>query len=1071
MTSESETSKSNEEVNKVSIGNVDQGIHDSIIAGRDVIIYEGEIPVSAGDLLDTCKMQVKSVLSQLGRKYDPALYVPREMERNLNEFLDTPIDDSESNCFLIIAPAGSGKTNLLCDLARDRASQQPVLLLLGGSISSLDGPDGLLGIIRSELEAANNVIFRSAGDTLQTLHRLANEVNHYVLVILDAINEYNRPAQMSTAVEGLLRKTQGKRIKLVITCRDYSWGLFQGSFWQSATINGLPAATGNDEDIAEVGKEFSRFAVHEQTQALALYLEYYEITGEPGEQVIEQCRHPLLLRFFCEAYRGQDISHVEDIRLKELFDLYWSQKKESIAKYIFNQGQARLQSGPAEEADNYLLDIAAYMLRKNVRVIPITEISKATARGEHYDDPLSYYGRIRDEFIILEEQELGEGHRKVLQVVFVYEQFMEYTMARSLIRDWDRQDLNEAQILAEIELLTQKYDTFAQILGVVVYLALMLKEHRGLALWSLLLKQGEQWQSVVFEAIRKLPDDQFDAEVMEALSEMLNTIGDRRIHEQILKTLNRRLLRWDIGEVLNQPDQRPEIDRSVDVKEAENRRPSEKPLTLDESSETLVVDLPVTASKDIDELVRLVEAQEIDPLIAALQGPEFEVRVVAAKTLGELNDPRAVKPLIDALQDTVTEVRLAAALSLQKLGEIEESPIMAARAVLEDREGEVYSALAGALEELSEEQVVGPLIAALEDTESKVRSAAASVLGNLNSGRGVEPLIVVLKDHSSDVRAAAASALGELGDDRAVDPLIAVLEDDSAEVQQAAAGALGKLSNQQAVDPLIALLKYAVNAVRSAAAEALGELGDLKAVEPLITALKYTDEFVRWSAALALGKLGDARAVGPLIAMLHDEDDLVQSGAIWALADLRDPQAINPLIAIFNESGDETSRLIAVQALGKIGDERAIGPLVAAVNDQNWEIRAAIVTALGELGEAQAIDPLLAALKDAEGEVRSAAADALGKLGDVQAVEPLIAALEDTESEVRSAAVLALGELNEVLFLRRLITMLEDPDDTVRFVGALTLAAMVDKLLDEHESISAILEGSASLNNESEEGG
>ena len=34
----------------------------------------------------------------------------------------------------------------------------------------------------------------------------------------------------------------------------------------------------------------------------------------------EQCRHPLLLRFFCEAYRGQEIGDIEDIRLKELFD-------------------------------------------------------------------------------------------------------------------------------------------------------------------------------------------------------------------------------------------------------------------------------------------------------------------------------------------------------------------------------------------------------------------------------------------------------------------------------------------------------------------------------------------------------------------------------------------------------------------------------------------------------------------------------------------------------------------------------------------------------------------------------
>ena len=61
------------------------------------------------------------------------------------------------------------------------------------------------------------------------------------LLLLDAINEHDHPAQMRKAVEDLLRDTHGRHIKLMITCRDYYWGVFKGSFWEGATVNGLPA--------------------------------------------------------------------------------------------------------------------------------------------------------------------------------------------------------------------------------------------------------------------------------------------------------------------------------------------------------------------------------------------------------------------------------------------------------------------------------------------------------------------------------------------------------------------------------------------------------------------------------------------------------------------------------------------------------------------------------------------------------------------------------------------------------------------------------------------------------------
>ncbi len=237
-----------------------------------VIVYQGDRPVSVADVLDACRGQVQSMVTEARHKYDPALYVHRAIEQELNQFFDTPLDAGAANCYLIVAPAGSGKTNLLCHLAGERAGTQPVVLLMGGNLY-LSPTSGLLGALQSELQTASRgVNFRSAEDCLHTLHRVAEETGRDALIILDAINEHDKPIEMRKAVEDLLRKTRGRRIKLVVTCRDFYWGVFKGPFWEGATVNPLPAEVAEDEDGAPGSGDFNRFTVDEQEIALNLYL-------------------------------------------------------------------------------------------------------------------------------------------------------------------------------------------------------------------------------------------------------------------------------------------------------------------------------------------------------------------------------------------------------------------------------------------------------------------------------------------------------------------------------------------------------------------------------------------------------------------------------------------------------------------------------------------------------------------------------------------------------------------------------------------------------------------------------
>jgi HEAT repeat protein len=125
-----------------------------------------------------------------------------------------------------------------------------------------------------------------------------------------------------------------------------------------------------------------------------------------------------------------------------------------------------------------------------------------------------------------------------------------------------------------------------------------------------------------------------------------------------------------------------------------------------------------------------IGSRTIEPLLAALQQPQWVTRRNAAWALGALDDARAVKALIKALGDREPDVRAQAAWAL---GAIDDSASM------------------------------DPLTAALKDDDPRVRRQAAWALGAIGDSRATTGLIVALKDADAGVRRQAAWALGAIG--------------------------------------------------------------------------------------------------------------------------------------------------------------------------------------------------------------------------------------------------------------------------------------------------------------------
>lgn len=161
---------------------------------------------------------------------------------------------------------------------------------------------------------------------------------------------------------------------------------------------------------------------------------------------------------------------------------------------------------------------------------------------------------------------------------------------------------------------------------------------------------------------------------------------------------------------------------------------------------------------DEDELVRIQASESlenigepaVEPLIAALDNPDKNIRRYSARVLGEIGDERAIEPLILNLSDVNKWVRRETSGALSKMGDPATDPLIE---LLEDSDWKVRGAAAWALGRIGNKKAVEPLIKSLlEDENGFVRSGAANALGNLEDERAVKPLQKATSDKSSYVR-------------------------------------------------------------------------------------------------------------------------------------------------------------------------------------------------------------------------------------------------------------------------------------------------------------------------------
>jgi HEAT repeat protein len=197
-------------------------------------------------------------------------------------------------------------------------------------------------------------------------------------------------------------------------------------------------------------------------------------------------------------------------------------------------------------------------------------------------------------------------------------------------------------------------------------------------------------------------------------------------------------------------------------------------IVLDELVAALATETEVMVREDITWALVRRKDQAIQPLIAALQSENWQVRHNAAHVLGKMASPVATDALIGLLQDENTVVVSKTAFALSQIGDVKAIPALVA--LLGHEKPEVQTTLRDVLETFGV-QAITALGQALQSENANLREQATEVLGQIEHEESISLLKQALNDEIWQVRFAAVTALSYQGAKEA----IASLKDDPQE--------------------------------------------------------------------------------------------------------------------------------------------------------------------------------------------------------------------------------------------------------------------------------------------------
>lgn len=430
-------------------------------------------------LLSRSQAQCEQARRKVGRKYRKELYAERSIDQEVSAWLTSP-SPKRARAWILTERAGTGKTNLMCRMSEALpAVGTPCVFLLGS-----DHVPHRKALV-DEVLTCFGLHPAGEADPVEAVAPLVAEVEAQpIAVLIDGINEARDVELLKAALLELLAYFSNFRVRFLLTCRDIFWTFLKGQ-WTGMV----------ETDVRSLG--MYTFDSDTWPKVREGYFKAYGIGGRLLADADEKCRHPLLFRFFCEAYEGEDISSVSDIRLKPLFDKYLERKARKVAE----ERPARLRA--EDDIQRILARMAKEMLAASEVSLPEATMSTLTG-DEDYLSSNSLYVRLLDEDVVIEEIPDETSPLLFRRVRFVYEAFLEYMIARVLEGEWKGR--TDEEIVAEIAALLQPNANLRNVLGALRFLAPFFAS-QGVVYWEAFTRRGPQWTNAAIQLLSEMDAD------------------------------------------------------------------------------------------------------------------------------------------------------------------------------------------------------------------------------------------------------------------------------------------------------------------------------------------------------------------------------------------------------------------------------------------------------------------------------------------------------------------------------------------------------------------------------------
>lgn len=468
-------------------------------------------------------------------------------------------------------------------------------------------------------------------------------------------------------------------------------------------------------------------------------------------------------------------------------------------------------------------------------------------------------------------------------------------------------------------------------------------------------------------------------------------------------------------------------------------------------------------------------AEVTDILIDLLHTDDNDLRIYAAQTMGEKNDPAIIEELIKTIDDNDPNVRYHVIESLGKLNAKEAIDKILEIALQEDFF--ISFPAIDALKNIGDSTTAIKLLPMLKN--EIFNTVVIETIGKIGDEKVVIDLCKVLNEDKS-VSPQICKALVEIYDRyqflynegelisqlvknninregiRNIINSLSTIDRKSKDLISISK-ILGWLEGEEVEKTLASLIHN--DSVRDLIIESLIKLGNK--IAPLLqTQMHNADSITKCAILTALGRIGDKENVDILIESLDEYDEKICITALGALAKIGDRKAFKPILKLL---GSESSiiRLAAISALNSIGHPDMELETLKLLNDSNPLVRESAIRIAGYFGYPKCLEIVFRSCSDEEENVRAAAIENLPFFEDRRSFKIISNAIKIETTKCKIAAVKALKYLEGAQVISLLLKAINDENPWVRINAIRSIAH--HQLREAEDSVIEIIKKDNSI--------